>query len=107
MTVLTKREVWKRPRALTTGRTPDLTADEIKNVKAALRVLRRRYETWQGAAEALGVRAVTLRMAVLAKRRPSVALALRVARLVGVAVEDVLSGAWPKAGACPCCGRTD
>ena len=88
------------------GRTPDLTPDEIVNVKRALRVLKVRHESIAALAAVLGVNEETLRNATVRQRKPSVGLALRAARLAGVPLEDVLSGAWPKVGSCPHCGRS-
>jgi hypothetical protein len=57
-------------------------------------------------AEALGAKPATVNDSMHRSGKPSVALALRAARLAGVPLEDVLSGAWPKEGSCPMCGRT-
>jgi DNA-binding XRE family transcriptional regulator len=108
MRVLTERETWRKPKGSVAQRyTPDLTSDEHANVRRALQVLRRRYGTWDDVAEAMGVKAKTLTKGGGAKSKPSVGLALRAARLVGVPLEDILAGRWPKAGACPMCGRGD
>jgi hypothetical protein len=37
--------------------------------------------------------------------RVTAGIALRAARVAGVAQEDVLTGRWPVDGACPHCGR--
>jgi hypothetical protein len=106
VTILTKRESWKRTKG--PGRyTPDLTPEEIANAKRALGVMLRRFGTWHAAAEALGAKLATVKAAVDARKgKPSVGLALRVARVVGVPLEDILAGTWPKDGACTMCGRT-
>jgi plasmid maintenance system antidote protein VapI len=74
-------------------------------VKAALRVLRVRHGTAAKLAAALNATAAIVKAAIKRRGRVSAGLALRVARLAGVHMEDVLSGAWPKAGSCPMCGR--
>jgi hypothetical protein len=103
--VLVERTVWTKPRPEAPRYTPDLTPDEIANVKRALRVLKIRYGTWPKVAEAMKVKPSALADVVNTKGKPSVGVALRAARLAGVPLEDVLSGAWPKAGSCPMCGR--
>jgi hypothetical protein len=107
MTVLATRTTWRKPQQLAPAQTPDLTVEEVANVKRALRVLRQRIGGNAPLATALGVNPITLMLATNRKRKPSVGMALRAARLAGVPLEDVLSGAWPKAGACPHCGRVD
>ena len=106
MAILTERTSWKRAKG--PGRyTPDLTAEEIANARRALRVMLRRFGSWGAAADAMGAKAATLEAAVNERKgKPSVGLALRVARVVGVPLEDILAGTWPKEGACPMCGRT-
>jgi DNA-binding XRE family transcriptional regulator len=108
VTILTKREVWDKPKPIGPARyTPDLNAEERANIRTALRLLRRRFGSWCATATALGSREKTVCKAGGTRSKPSVGLALRVARTVGVPVEDVLSGAWPPAGCCPTCGRSD
>lgn len=107
MAILTKRETWRAPKQLGPAKyTPDLSAEEHENVRRALHVLRRRFGSWAALAEAMGTKMKTVEHAGGRHHKPSVAIALRVARLAGVPLEDVLSGAWPKPGACPMCGRT-
>lgn len=77
----------------------DLTADEQKNVRTAVRFLSVRCGGWAVLAKALHAHQTTLRRAV------SASLAVRVARLAGVGVDDVLGGKYPPAGTCPHCGH--
>ena len=108
MAALTERTSWRKPKQLTVGgRTPDLTPDEVANVKRALRVLKVRHESIPALAAVLGVNEATLRKATARQRTPSMGLALRAARLAGVPLEEILSGSWPRPGACPLCGRHD
>ena len=106
MTVLTTRVAWRKPKQLGTGaRTPDLTPEERANVQAALRVLRQRLGGYAQLATALGVSRVRLATVGSRNGKPSLSHALRAARLAGVPLEHVLSGAWPRPGSCPHCGR--
>ena len=106
MTILTTTKTWRKPAtALALATTPDLTSEEIAAVKRALRVLRVRLGGYAQLSAALGVKPKTLAGAGVRTRKPSVGLALRAARLAGVALEDLLAGRWPKEGACPHCGR--
>ena len=77
----------------------DLTAEETKNVRAALRFLRVRCGGWRPVAKALRYSRATL------QRAGGPVLAFRVARLAGVSVDDVLTGKYPPAGTCPHCGH--
>ncbi len=97
---------WARPRDPSkTRRSSDLTPDEQANAKAALRVLRARLGGARELAAMLSANLGTLKHALARKGRPSAGLAVRAARLAGVPVEDVLSGAWPAPGSCPHCGH--
>ena len=108
MRILRERETWQRPRPPKQTRgASDLTPEEQGYVRATLQVLRRRLGSWALLAEALRANGTTLKGYVGAKRKVSAGIALRAARLAGVPVEDVLAGSWPKAGACPHCGRSD
>lgn len=77
----------------------DLTTQEQANVRAALRFLHARCGGWAPLAKALRFTTRTLQ----APATP--ALALRVARLAKVGVDDVLAGRFPPAGTCPHCGH--
>jgi hypothetical protein len=106
MTILVAPKRWQKTRALATERTSaELTAEESANVKAALRFLRTRHGGEKKLAALLRVSPQMVAKNCGAKRRPRAMLAIRVARLAGVSVEDVLGGAWPPDGACPNCGR--
>jgi hypothetical protein len=104
--ILTEPKRWSCPRDPNkTRRSSDLTPDEQASAKAALRVLRVRLGGARQLAEALSANHATLLAALSRRGKPSAGLALRAARLAGVPLEDVLSGAWPEAGSCPHCGR--
>jgi hypothetical protein len=103
MAILTERQGWSRKRKRARA-SLDLSAAEQANVKAALRALRKHLGGWAPVASALACTHKTVEHSVGAQGRPSGAMAIRVARAAGVTVEDVLTGAFPKHGACPRCG---
>jgi hypothetical protein len=70
-----------------------------------MRALRVRMGTWVAVGHAMGVSGKTIRNAMWHKQRPGTKFAVRIARLAGVPIGDVLSGAFPKPGACLMCGR--
>jgi hypothetical protein len=68
-------------------------------VRAALRFLHARAGRWDVLAKALSTTKATLR------RPASASLAVRVARLAKVGVDDILAGRFPDPGICPHCGQ--
>jgi hypothetical protein len=107
VTILRERSVWRKPRpANETRRSSDLTPEEQKNAKVALRFLAKRHGTARELAAAMGARFATVADAMLSRGTVSAGIALRAARVARVPLEDVLSGAWPPVGACPHCGRS-
>lgn len=76
-----------------------LTSKEAANVRAAARFLRARMGGWKNVAKALHVDPTT------AYKASSPNLAFRLARLVGVGVDDILTGKYPPPGTCPHCGH--
>jgi hypothetical protein len=102
MAVLRESVSWSRP-----GKTrgPDLSPEETAHVKAALAFLGKRLGTWRALAKATGLKKGTLGYAASKRGGVSAGVALRVARAAKVQLEDILSGAWPKPGMCPHCGR--
>src|SRR5437016_1046665 len=106
MVVLKEPRSWRRSDAKA-SRCAELTADEQAHVKRALAVLRVRLGGWEKLATAMGVKIDRLKASAAKSGRPGAALALYVARVAKVQVEDVLSGAFPAPGACPLCGRVD
>lgn len=103
MAILRKLTSWSKPRAL---RGPDLSAEERDRVRAALAVLHVRFGTLPALASQMGLKAATVKYAVNKRGGVSVGVALRTARAAGVPLESILSGAWPKPGMCPNCGRS-
>jgi hypothetical protein len=82
----------------------DLTKEEQVNVRTALRYLRARCGGWAPVSKALRFRGTTL-VHVVGGQTVSASLAVRVARLAGVSVDDVLTGRYPEVGTCPYCGH--
>lgn len=106
MGILREPQSWRRERpANETRHASDLTPEERANVRRAIHVLRRRHGTYRELAAMLRVRLGTLR-AYGSTHWPSAGVAVRVARLAGVPIDDVLAGRWPVEGACPHCGRS-
>jgi hypothetical protein len=104
MTILAKRSEWRIARPSNeTRHSSDLTPVEQANAQAALRFLAKRHGTLANLTEVMRSKYGTVKLAM--RGRVSAGIALRTARVAGVPLEDVLSGAWPKAGACPHCGR--
>jgi hypothetical protein len=83
----------------------DLTAPEQANVLVALRHLRVQIGGWKPLADWLGFSRHTMRHVRMAEKAVSPTMAVRVARLAGVGVDEVLTGKYPAAGVCPHCGR--
>jgi hypothetical protein len=83
----------------------DLTSDEQAHVRAALQFLRARCGGWEQVAKALRFKATTLGHVARSRKTASVSLALRIARLASVGVDDVLTGRFPAPGTCPNCGH--
>jgi hypothetical protein len=102
MAILREATRWRAPKA---SRGPDLTADEQARVKVALAFLAKRHRTYRVLAKAMGLKRATVVHAVSKRGSVTAGIALRAARAAGAPLEDVLSGAWPKPGACPHCGR--
>lgn len=76
-----------------------LTVAEQGHVRNALRFLRLRAGTWEALAKALHASKWTVRGSA------SASMAVRVARLAGVGVDDVLTGNYPPPGTCAHCGH--
>jgi hypothetical protein len=53
----------------------------------------------------MGIKVQRIRYAVMKKAPVSTGVALRTARVAGMAVEDLLAGKWRPAGPCPLCGH--
>lgn len=78
----------------------DVTVEEQKNVRAAIRFLRIRCGGWAQLSKTLRFTRSTLQKGAITP-----AVVFRVARFVGVGVDDLLAGRFPPEGACPYCGH--
>ena len=108
MTVLATKKTWATSAHIVRVRptlASELAPEESAAVKRALLFLRARHGCLAKLAGALGVGRDGLARAFTKRGKVGALLALRAARLAGVPVEAVLSGAWPAEGACPHCGR--
>lgn len=90
-----------KPRPMPRG---DLTAEEIGHLRTAMRFLRVRCGSWASLAKAIRGSGITLQTMVH-RKPPSAGVAIRLARIAGVPVDDLLTGRFPPPGACPHCGR--
>jgi hypothetical protein len=84
----------------------DLTKQEEANVRAALQFLRLRLGGWASVGKAIGFKETTV-VNVAKGSSVSASMAIRVAKLVHVGVDDLLAGKFPPPGTCPYCGHTD
>jgi hypothetical protein len=83
-----------------------LTKDEQAHVRAALQYLSARAGTWDAVSALLHANADALRQA-RAGRSVGAALAVRIARIAHVGVDDVLTGRFPGRGFCANCGHSN
>ena len=105
MAILTEKKTWRRelsPEAERIKNLPRLTDQEKANVRRAIHFLRARYGTPSRLAEAMGITEANLEKLRSPSRPQTPRLAVIVARVAGVDVGDVISGAWPSE--CPTCG---
>jgi hypothetical protein len=86
------------------GQSPclSLTVEETRHFRVSLRNVARAYGGFPVLAQVVGVPVETLYKAL--RRRPSGALALRVAKAAGMHVETLLFGELSSAGRCSSCG---
>jgi plasmid maintenance system antidote protein VapI len=83
----------------------DLTDDEKAHVKAALEFLRIRFGQTKLLAKALRLQPDSVRKVLSGHDSISAAMVLRVARLAGIGLDDLLAGKYPVKGMCPHCGH--
>lgn len=84
--------------------TVDLSLEEQEHVINALYFLRVRLEGWERVARLLKFEPKSIADMRAKRRTVSANLAFRLARVVGIGVDDLLAGKWPEAGSCPRCG---
>lgn len=83
----------------------DLTKEEQTHVRTALRFLHRRFGSWKPLAKALALDDSMLSHVVRGDRSVTARLVFRIARLVKVGIDDLITGRYPAPGACPLCGH--
>ena len=86
-------------------RAEDLTYEEQKNVRIAIRYLRRRCGPWEMVAKVLCMKADSLSKILRGSRAATARVAFRVASFAGVSVTDLVKGRGVPAGTCPFCGH--
>lgn len=83
----------------------DIDEKEQNHVRTALLHLRRRVYGWAPLGKALGFKPDTLEKVANGRGRGvSASMAVRVAKLLGVPIDDLLAGRYLP-GACPKCGH--
>lgn len=82
----------------------DLSKEEQINIRTALRFLHIRFGGWIPLGKALKMPRKTV-AAAAGGRTVSARLAFRLARLVGVGIDELLVGRFPAPNACPYCGH--
>ena len=83
----------------------DLTPEEQRNVRTALRYLHTNSRRWKVLGRAIKVQPDTIFRIVSGRRSSPAAMAFRVARLANVSIDNLLAGKTVPAGTCPHCGR--
>jgi len=83
-----------------------LEPEEQENVRGALRALYYRYGSWKAVEDGMGIGKNQLKTVMGKSRELSAGMAIRAAKLAGVPVEDVLSGALKAPAKCPTCAGT-
>lgn len=81
----------------------DLTLNEQKHIRTALRYLRRRVGAWAPIADALHLAYDTIEKVVNGRRDVTAGMAFRVARLLDTSVDALVAGHFLPS-ACPRCG---
>jgi hypothetical protein len=101
MSILEKRFVWRRAEKDRKRIPHTLSQLQRDSVRRGLRSLLVRYGRGE-LAKRMGLTAEGMRKTI--KRPPTRRVAVLVAFVAGVAIDDVVSGAWPSV--CPHCGRS-
>jgi transcriptional regulator with XRE-family HTH domain len=83
----------------------DLTSEEQRNVRTAIRYLHTNVRRWNSLGKAIGIQPDTIYRILNGRRSVTAAMAFRVARLANVSIDDLLAGKTVPAGTCPHCGH--
>jgi DNA-binding XRE family transcriptional regulator len=86
-------------------RVNNLTDDERRLLRAAIKNLRVRLGSWRALSEAVGLSENTLRGIAKGADFGSVKVALKVARVARIPVDVLLAGRIVPADRCPTCGQ--
>lgn len=87
--------------------TQDLTIDEQEHVRAVLQFMRTKLDGWEPLAKLLKFDTTTVLNAGNGRRTVTASMAFRLARIIGVPIDDLITGKWPEPGTCPRCGYVD
>ena len=82
----------------------DLTREEQEHVRNALHFLRVKLGGWRYLTKLLHFEEMTLIQSGNGTRTVTASMAFRIARVVGVPVDDLIHGKFPEPGTCPRCG---
>ena len=83
----------------------DLTKEEQERVREALRFLRIRFGQMKLLAKALRLQSNSVVKVLSGDDNVTALMVLRVARLAGVGLDELLAGKYPVKGTCPHCGN--
>lgn len=81
-----------------------LSPEQQEHVINALYFLRVKFESWKPVARLLRFEEGSLADVRAKRRSVSTNLAFRLAKVIGIGVDDLLAGKWPEPGMCPRCG---
>ena len=84
--------------------TADLSLEEQEHVRNALILVRLQFGGGKALAQMLRFDHATIIHVCRSRRSVTASMAFRVARLVGVSIDDLLAGRFPAPGTCPRCG---
>lgn len=87
--------------------TADLTLQEQENVRNAIIRMRLQFGGLKMLAQVLHFDHTTMIHVCKERRAVTASMAFRLARLIGVKIDDLLAGKWPEPGTCPRCGYKD
>lgn len=80
----------------------DLSGNEQDHVRNALYFMRAKFGTWKSLAR-LHFEEITIVQSANGLRTVTASMAFRLARVVGITVDDLIGGRYPEPGVCPRC----
>lgn len=81
----------------------DLSIVEQEHVQNALYFMRAKFGTWKSIARLLHFEEITIVQSANGTRTVTASMAFRLARVVGINVDDLVRGRFPEPGVCPRC----